>query len=290
MINIFLIFKKKLFVIKIIISILILIYLTSIFFRADLSQLIIEIKKLPICYIFLNFLIIDSIILPIRMYINAEIKLNKNILTSHKEKFNYYVEFVKTSLLTHLPLGVLATDLARVFALKSGVFYGVTKRKKTLIIFYDKITGLVGIAIYFMSVMLYKYSYNLLFIILTVLGGLYIYKKSSFKYNFLCVSILLSIIGIFLNTNIYYEMIKNILSQKVEYINVAYSVPLIILSNAIPLNIIIGMKELTGYLYFVVNGSDSVTAAAMVLILFILDILSKAITVVVSQIISNLYV
>jgi len=258
------------------------------YIQADVTQLMTDMKKIPLTIIVLICIFIDAIILPLRLLINAKLKLDG--ININKNKLNYYVEFVKTAFMSHLPIGSLGADVGRIILLKSGIFEGVQKKKKSFIIFYDKLTGLLGIIIFFITILAYKNTENLLFIILGASIFVNIYKKlHNTKKIILYVPIILSIIGISLNTLIYYLIIHNMISNEINYFQVAYIVPLIIISNVLPLNFIIGMKELTGYLYFVSLNANSALATTLMLALFSADILSKLITVSVAEIIRNIY-
>jgi len=277
--------------ISIFLSIIVVVYISTILIKADISKLLITIKNIPFFLIITIHVIIDAIIIPLRIYTNAEIEV-KDHKSNFIENINYYREYSKTAIMSLLPLASLSADIGRILTLKSAVFSGFSKKKKAFIIFKDKLIAFTGLLLYFSAIVVYEFSQNTLYLILVLLCIVIIRVKKTYKNTRIIKTIkpiLLSIFGVILSTLIYYLLIRNSLQPGVSFFEVAYFIPLIILSSAIPINVIIGVKEITGYLYFISLGANLELAAAMVLVIYITDICSKLITLAFAEILFKPY-
>lgn len=277
--------------ISIFLSIIVVVYITTILIKADISKLLITIKNIPFFLIITIYVVIDAIIIPLRIYTNAEIEV-QDYKSNFIDNINYYREYSKTAIMSLLPLASLSADIGRILTLKSGVFSGASKKKKAFIIFKDKLIAFTGLLLYFSAIVVYEFSQNILYLILVLLCIVIIRVKKTYKNTRIIKTIkpiLLSIFGVILSTLIYYLLIRNSLQQGVSFFEIAYFIPLIILSSAIPINVIIGVKEITGYLYFISLGANLELAAAMVLVIYITDICSKLITLAIAEILFKPY-
>jgi hypothetical protein len=277
--------------ILIFLSIIVVVYIITVLIKADISKLLITIKNIPFFLIITIYVVIDAIIIPLRIYTNAVIEV-QDYKSNLIDNINYYREYSKTAIMSLLPLASLSADIARILTLKSGVFSGASKKKKVFIIFKDKLIAITGLLLYFSAIVVYEFSQNTLYLILVLLCIVIIRVKKTYNNSRIIKTIkpiLLSIFGVILSTLIYYLLIRNSLKSGVSFFEIAYFIPLIILSSAIPINVIIGVREITGYLYFISLGAHLELATAMVLVIYITDICSKLITLAIAEILFKSY-
>ena len=262
-----------------------IIYIYSLYFKADPTYLKSLWGRMPVANVYFLLLIIDAVILPTRLYVNASSLLGSKRYTI-SQLAEYYYQYTRMSVLAHLPLGSFSADIARIVTLKSSIFENISAKKKGLIIIYDKITGVIALAVYFVGAGAILYFNGE--ILLTIVGilffmslvCLYIQKKRIRNIWLFTRAFSLSLAGAYINIIIYYVAIKATVDPNIDYISLAFYVPLIIMSAVVPFNVLVGMKEITGYIFLLTLGADSITAVTIILIILLLDFGCKLSTLI----------
>ena len=235
-------------------------------YLASFSELLDSVANTSFSLIVLLCLVIDGLLLPTRLYLNAKSQNKENRKTGVTEKKNYYSQYAKTSLLTYTPIGSVGVDIARVIIFSSDLFAKLSKKRKSMVVMVDKITGLIGILFCCCLIFGYRSYPEMLFAVAVALTiSTVSYIKIIKEYS---AQVFISMIGLGINIIIYHQVIHGSINTEMTLIDVAYIVPLVVLSAGIPINAIVGIKELTGYIYFTSLGAEKSLSITLVLIIF----------------------